>query len=254
LHHFERHVLKPGLVFKGKGLNWNQTPFSYGSGGVNAQRPTSSSTSIEMLVLLAPWLIIFTLTHAAPVGRGVGYHFSPRYYCASKHQLMTASMCVKTPVDDSQYVRQNTPVDDSQYVHVTNLAPRSDQPTLVGRMIRSISWWRPRVTTPTQRAEGALHDFVVALDVADERDERVARGVALQVAFERQTLKPVFRLIGFRLWVWKVIGYGLWVNLIQPAEPHRGALDARDAVLLDVALQVAFWKANFETGFSLDRV
>jgi hypothetical protein len=26
-------------------------------------------------------------------------------------------------------------------------------------------------------------------------------GVALQVAFERQTLKPVFRLIGYRLWV-----------------------------------------------------
>jgi hypothetical protein len=25
--------------------------------------------------------------------------------------------------------------------------------------------------------------------------------VALQVEFERQTLKPVFRLIGFRLWV-----------------------------------------------------
>jgi hypothetical protein len=30
--------------------------------------------------------------------------------------------------------------------------------------------------------------------------ERV-RGVALQVAFERQTLKPVFHLIGYRLWV-----------------------------------------------------
>jgi hypothetical protein len=27
------------------------------------------------------------------------------------------------------------------------------------------------------------------------------RGVALQVAFERQFLKPVFHLIGFRLWV-----------------------------------------------------
>jgi hypothetical protein len=26
-------------------------------------------------------------------------------------------------------------------------------------------------------------------------------GVALQVAFERQTLKPVFHLIGYRLWV-----------------------------------------------------
>jgi hypothetical protein len=27
------------------------------------------------------------------------------------------------------------------------------------------------------------------------------RGVALQVAFERQTLKPAFHLIGYRLWV-----------------------------------------------------
>jgi hypothetical protein len=26
-------------------------------------------------------------------------------------------------------------------------------------------------------------------------------GLALQVEFERQTLKPVFHLIGFRLWV-----------------------------------------------------
>jgi hypothetical protein len=45
--------------------------------------------------------------------------------------------------------------------------------------------------------------------------------VALQVEFERQTLKPVFHLIGFRLSVWKVIGYGLWVNLIRRAEPHH---------------------------------
>jgi hypothetical protein len=37
---------------------------------------------------------------------------------------------------------------------------------------------------------------------------RAVRGVALQVAFERQILKPVFHLIGYRLWVWKVIGYG----------------------------------------------
>jgi hypothetical protein len=51
---------------------------------------------------------------------------------------------------------------------------------------------------------------------------RGARGVALQVAFERQTLKPAFHLIGYRLWFFKAIGYGLWVNLIQRAEPHRG--------------------------------
>jgi hypothetical protein len=55
------------------------------------------------------------------------------------------------------------------------------------------------------------------------RRELRRRAVALQVAFERQTLKPVFHLIGYRLWVWKAIGYGLWVNLIQRAEPHRAA-------------------------------
>jgi hypothetical protein len=49
----------------------------------------------------------------------------------------------------------------------------------------------------------------------------VHRAVALHVAFERQTLKPVFHLIGYRLWLCKAIGYGLWVNLRQPAEPHR---------------------------------
>jgi hypothetical protein len=30
---------------------------------------------------------------------------------------------------------------------------------------------------------------------------RMSHGVALRVAFERQTLKPVFHLIGYRLWV-----------------------------------------------------
>jgi hypothetical protein len=35
------------------------------------------------------------------------------------------------------------------------------------------------------------------------RDEEsvISRGVALQVAFERQILKPVLHLTGFRLWV-----------------------------------------------------
>jgi hypothetical protein len=37
---------------------------------------------------------------------------------------------------------------------------------------------------------------------AHQRGVRPSRGVALQVAFERQTLKPVFfYLIGYRLWV-----------------------------------------------------
>jgi hypothetical protein len=55
----------------------------------------------------------------------------------------------------------------------------------------------------------------------------VAHDVALQVGFERQTLKPGFHLIGHRLWVRKAIGYGLWVNLIQRAAPHRGGSSAR---------------------------
>jgi hypothetical protein len=32
-------------------------------------------------------------------------------------------------------------------------------------------------------------------------DDGRRRDVALQVAFERQTLKPAFHLIGYRLWV-----------------------------------------------------
>jgi hypothetical protein len=55
----------------------------------------------------------------------------------------------------------------------------------------------------------------------------VQPALALQVAFERQILKPVFHLIGHRLWVWKVIGYGLWINLIQPAAPYLWRAPAR---------------------------
>jgi hypothetical protein len=53
-------------------------------------------------------------------------------------------------------------------------------------------------------------------------------------------------LIGYRLWVWKAIGYGLWVNLIQRAEPHRFAILQPVETRLRVAVQVAFEKANFE--------
>jgi hypothetical protein len=40
------------------------------------------------------------------------------------------------------------------------------------------------------------------------RPGEVAHGVALQAAYERQTLKSVFQLIGYRLWVLKALGYG----------------------------------------------
>jgi hypothetical protein len=45
-------------------------------------------------------------------------------------------------------------------------------------------------------------------------------------------------------------GYRLWVNLIQPAEPHLG--DA--AAAPGVALQVAFERRIFKPVFSLDRL
>jgi hypothetical protein len=62
---------------------------------------------------------------------------------------------------------------------------------------------------------------------------RRAHDVAVQVAFERQTLKPVFHLIGYRLWVYKTIGYGLCVNLIQPAPPHHEARQVHRAVAVE---------------------
>jgi hypothetical protein len=79
------------------------------------------------------------------------------------------------------------------------------------------------------RAAQSHHEHV---RVRPEHGRRaVPRVVALQAAFERQILKPLFHLIGYRLWVLKVIGYGLWVNLIQPAEPHRVIVHVQDGDL-----------------------
>jgi hypothetical protein len=47
------------------------------------------------------------------------------------------------------------------------------------------------------KGKGALADGDKRLVVGAVQ----VRVVALQVAFERQTLKPVFQLIGYRLWV-----------------------------------------------------
>jgi hypothetical protein len=44
-------------------------------------------------------------------------------------------------------------------------------------------------------------------------------------------------LIGVGLWVCKVIGYGTWVNLIQPAEPHHVLIVVH---VPDVAAQIEF--------------
>jgi hypothetical protein len=80
----------------------------------------------------------------------------------------------------------------------------------------------PRRTFPFHESSGDTSSIArTAPAVASALSNSAAFPVvALQVAFERQILKPVFHLIGFRLWVRKAIGYGLWVNLIQPAEPH----------------------------------
>jgi hypothetical protein len=45
--------------------------------------------------------------------------------------------------------------------------------------------------------EGAL----TSIRLPKTQYNTLPRGVALQVAFERQTLKPVFHSIGYRLWV-----------------------------------------------------
>jgi hypothetical protein len=61
----------------------------------------------------------------------------------------------------------------------------------------------------------------VVVHLGPEGDPQHPLCSAAGCVLERQTLKPVFHFIGYRLWVWKAIGYGLWVNLIQRAEPHR---------------------------------
>jgi hypothetical protein len=67
---------------------------------------------------------------------------------------------------------------------------------------------------PPRRKVGTFHKlyFPVETSLDDSRygvhgtnltpgSDTPYRGVALQVAFERQTLKPDFHLIGYRLWV-----------------------------------------------------
>jgi hypothetical protein len=90
-----------------------------------------------------------------------------------------------------------------------------------------------------------------------------ARGVALQVAFEKQTLKPVFHLIGYRLWVMGLKGYRLWVmgQLDSTCRPHRGwglrvraegaAAKCNVPFVPGVALQVAFEKRILKPVFHL---
>jgi hypothetical protein len=57
---------------------------------------------------------------------------------------------------------------------------------------------RPAALRRGVQVEPAAHD---SQDGEKAADDAQGRGVALQVEFERQTLKPVFHLIGYRLWV-----------------------------------------------------
>jgi hypothetical protein len=65
----------------------------------------------------------------------------------------------------------------------------------------------------------------VELERAQAEAPPFSPDVALQVEFERQTLKPVFSLD--RLQLMGLKGYRLWVNLIQRAAPHRARAHAR---------------------------
>jgi hypothetical protein len=62
-----------------------------------------------------------------------------------------------------------------------------------------------RVESPNQALSGygsQLDSQVVHNPTAVQDEDAVAaHDVAVQVAFERQTLKPIFHLIGYRLWV-----------------------------------------------------
>jgi hypothetical protein len=74
------------------------------------------------------------------------------------------------------------------------------------------------------------------------------RLVAVQLAFESRFLKPGNHLIGSRL---KPGAFKLWVNRSQLAPPHRLPDGLRDEPRRSGASCV-WWKANFETGFSLE--
>jgi hypothetical protein len=62
------------------------------------------------------------------------------------------------------------------------------------------SYGRQLNSTAVQPRRGAEEQAGVLALLGLEADA-VPHGVALQVAFERQILKPVFHLIGYRLWV-----------------------------------------------------
>jgi predicted NBD/HSP70 family sugar kinase len=56
-------------------------------------------------------------------------------------------------------------------------------------------------TAPRLEVGVAQPGRVERAEVLPAHHEGAHHDVALQVAFERQTLKPVFHLIGYRLWI-----------------------------------------------------
>jgi hypothetical protein len=94
----------------------------------------------------------------------------------------------------------------------------------------------------------------------DHAREAVERGVALQVAFERQTLKPTFSLD--RLSVVGLKGFRLWamgqLDSTCSAPPRRqqrlGSRQSEAGLGRGVALQVASERQTLKPVFSLDRL
>jgi hypothetical protein len=70
---------------------------------------------------------------------------------------------------------------------------------LKGWVTRRLSQATGQLTsTCTAPTDDDVERFLIG---RQHRRSRLPRVVAVQVAFERQTLKPVFHLIGYRLWV-----------------------------------------------------
>jgi hypothetical protein len=58
----------------------------------------------------------------------------------------------------------------------------------------------PPSRVETRRFQATSTDVQMSTCTAPPMRAALLPAVALQVAFERQTLKPVFHLIGYRLW------------------------------------------------------
>jgi hypothetical protein len=71
---------------------------------------------------------------------------------------------------------------------------------LKGHRLWAMGQLDSNVQRPTAAQRGARQQLA-RHRVQQRRRVVRPRAVALQVAFERQTLKPVFHLIGYRLWV-----------------------------------------------------